>query len=322
MTKLDEIVSNISGRQVYIQTHNFPDPDAVASAYGLQKLLETRGIESIICYKGKVDRGSTKNLVDRLNIRMLHMEELDMTMKDEIILVDAQKGNANIIDLIGDETICIDHHPTYEKINYRYSDIREEVGACASIIASYYYEEDLDIPSDVATALMYGLKIDTANMTRGVSDLDLDVFYRLYKKCDQDLMNSLDSSRICFDDLRAYAAAIESISIYESLSFAGAGDNCPEALIATISDFVLALDEVNLSVVYSIKADGIKLSVRSDCRKFDAGRITSEALQNLGNGGGHPTMAGGFVPFQPQMSVEVLLGVIKERFIEAVRFHS
>lgn len=42
MTKLDELVTQINREHVYIQTHNFPDPDAIASAFGLQELLKLR----------------------------------------------------------------------------------------------------------------------------------------------------------------------------------------------------------------------------------------------------------------------------------------
>ena len=47
MTKLDELVTQINREHVYIQTHNFPDPDAIASAFGLQELLTLRGIHAI-----------------------------------------------------------------------------------------------------------------------------------------------------------------------------------------------------------------------------------------------------------------------------------
>ena len=50
MTKLDKLLGEINREHVYIQTHNFPDPDAIASAYGLQKLLELRGVRATICY--------------------------------------------------------------------------------------------------------------------------------------------------------------------------------------------------------------------------------------------------------------------------------
>lgn len=31
-----ELVEILKGHKTYIQTHNFPDPDAIASAFGLQ----------------------------------------------------------------------------------------------------------------------------------------------------------------------------------------------------------------------------------------------------------------------------------------------
>ena len=36
MSRLDDLVALCQGYQVFIQTHNFPDPDAISSAFGLQ----------------------------------------------------------------------------------------------------------------------------------------------------------------------------------------------------------------------------------------------------------------------------------------------
>ena len=44
MSKLNDLVALFQGCPVYIQTHNFPDPDAIASAFGLQKLLAACGV--------------------------------------------------------------------------------------------------------------------------------------------------------------------------------------------------------------------------------------------------------------------------------------
>lgn len=88
---------------------------------------------------------------------------------------------------------------------------------------------------------------------------------------------------------------ISSIEVYDNISFADTGEDCPEALIASVSDFMLALVEVSFSVVYSRRGDGIKLSVRSEKSSLDAGKITAEALQGIGNGGGHAAMAGWLV---------------------------
>jgi nanoRNase/pAp phosphatase (c-di-AMP/oligoRNAs hydrolase) len=318
VTKFNEIISKINHKHVFIQTHNFPDPDAIASAYGLQYLLNQKGIKSTICYKGKIERSSAAKMVKLLHIDIVELQDMrEMEENAEIILVDSQKGNANTIELPGSEIICIDHHPTFEKANYEFSDIRPTVGACASIIAEYFFKNDISMNTNVATALMYGIKIDTANMTRGVTDLDLDMFYKIYKMSDKNLIAELDTSVMHVEDLKAYVNAIGSIKIVKRMCFANTGMNSPEALIATISDFVLSLDEVDFAIVYSLKGDGIKLSVRS-YGNADAGKITNDALMNIGNGGGHENMAGGFVPYPNQGADGYMLSGIQDKLIHTI----
>lgn len=319
MTKLDELLREINREHVYIQTHNFPDPDAIASAYGLQRLLAHRGIRSTICYKGKIDRYSTEKLRELMQIEFLNIEDLESVLcdEDEVILVDAQKGNSNIINITGDEIICIDHHPYNDKYQYRFVDIRPEVGACATMIAQYFYENDIPIDEKIATALTYGIRIDTNNLTRGVSKLDVEMIYRMFDQCDYEIIHMLENSTLCFEDLVAYSKAISSIEVYDDISFADTGDDCP--VIANISDFMLALKEVAFSVVYSRKEGGIKLSVRSEKSSLDAGKIISKALEGIGNGGGHASMAGGFVPFDGnEQQAVVLMDSIKERFANVI----
>lgn len=326
MTNFEEMTACIRHSHIYIQTHNFPDPDAIASAYGLQYLLGQRGIRSTICYKGKVDYGSSNKMVYMIGIDIVEFEEMETMSKDaEIILVDAQKGNANIIDLPGTEILCIDHHPTFEKVDYEYADIRPEVGACASIIASYFFENGISMNKSVATALLYGIKIDTANLTRGVSKLDLDMFYRMFHMVDKKLIEALDTSVLRRMDLKAYANAINSIKFYGSMSFANTGAECPESLIAAISDFIMMIDTIDVTVVYSIKSDGIKISMRSSGR-CNAGRVANEALKGIGNGGGHENMAGGFVPYRKDLPnasrneayIAQLIDGIENRFVKTI----
>lgn len=317
MGNLDIILSNITKDHVYIQTHNFPDPDAIASAFGLQQILETKQIKSTICYMGKIDRFSTVRMIHELGIKLFHIDEIqDMTIEDEIILVDSQKGNINVEDIIGKEIICIDHHPSNDTNEYRFADIRKEVGACASIVGEYFIENNIPIDCKVATALIYGIKIDTANLSRGVSKLDLDMFYYLFNKCDMSIVQKLEHSVLQIDDLHAYANAINNISIVDGISFANTGVDCPEALIATISDFMMLISDVYLSVVYAERNEGLKLSVRSKYSTCDAGELCKKALKGYGNGGGHAHMAGGFVPIEDNSNQEEMVARIKNKFLE------
>lgn len=317
MNKLQEIIANVTSKNIFIQTHNFPDPDAISSAFGLQYLIKLNGIEATICYKGKIDRFNTRKMMELFGIEAINVDRLGAALTDsEIILIDAQKKSGNTYDLQASKVISIDHHPIYEKYDYEYADIREDVGACASIIASYFVESNIEVPQNVATALLYGIKIDTAQMTRGVSKLDLDMFYKLFFSANKEQIAFLESNAVMLEDLKAYGSAIESISVEDGISFANTGKDCPEALIAAIADFMVELQDVYFSVVYSVRREGIKISVRSENHGgCHAGEIVIEALEGMGTAGGHQSMAGGYVSFRSNKEpVDVLINRIKENF--------
>lgn len=309
------------GKRVFIQTHNFPDPDAIASAFGLQQFLNTYDITATICYVGSIDRFNTRKMMDTFGIQIYSYDEIkDMCHDDYIVHIDCQKPNANTTDLPGDEVACIDHHPIFVKEEgYRYTDIRI-VGACASIIADYYSSTDTPISSNVATALAYGIKMDTDNLIRGTTPLDMDMLTYVYKHADLEMLNSMYSSAIEFQDLKAYGAAIENIDVFDYVGFTYIPFECPSSLVAIISDFILSLDVVDVSVVYSINSDGIKFSVRSERSDVDAGKLIFNALNGIGTGGGHAVMAGGFIS---QEQVHKMGGhfdiEIKELFMNALK---
>lgn len=294
MNPLD-LVKLLEGHRVFIQTHNFPDPDAIASGFALQYFLKAHGVESEICYDGKVDKLSTKKMFEVFGISAKSKDEIaDMKQDDYIVVVDAQKMNANLTDFVGDEVACIDHHPTFKECEYHYKDVRI-VGACSSIIADYFRQTDTEMPTNIAAALAYGIKMDTADFTRGAYPFDAEVFSYLFEKADVHLINDMYMNVMELLDLKAYGAAIDSICLNGEVGFAKIPFDCPDALIAIISDFILSLDVVTVSVVYSMRADGIKFSVRSEIDCVDAGKVAAAALEGVGNGGGHKGMAGGFI---------------------------
>lgn len=296
MSKLSDLVALCQGYPVYIQTHNFPDPDAIASAFGLQKLLAAYGVESRLCYDGKIDKLSASKMLSAFRMEMSPYESLiaDMKETDRIICVDTQKHAGNVTDFIGDEVACIDHHPTFVPVEYKYQDIRM-TGACATLIAEYYALSGIVPDRDVATALLYGLKMDTLNLTRNVTALDIEMLGYLFPYCDPDTLADLERNNMEFTDLKAYGAAIENIELYDKVGISYVPFTCPAALVAILSDFILALVEVEVAIVASFREDGIKLSVRSEDPEVHAGNLLHKALLGIGNGGGHATMGGGFI---------------------------
>lgn len=297
MADIRQLIALCQNKRVFIQTHNFPDPDAIGSAFGLQRLLQRYNIRTKLCYDGKIDKLSTAKMLDLLGIEMFSAEEIGSELREDdcIICVDSQKSAGNITDLVGNEIAAIDHHPTYVEVAYRYSDIRQ-VGACASIIAQYYRDRGIDPDPQAATAMLYGIKMDTLNFSRGVTEEDINAFSFLLPLIDDREMAQLEHKKLGFEDLKAYGAAIENTKVYGHCGFSHIPFPCPDAMVATLSDFLLSLVEVEVSVIYCAREDGLKFSVRSERGDVDAGEVVRRALNGLGDGGGHAEMAGGLIP--------------------------
>ena len=320
MADFHKLVSICQGRRVYIQTHNFPDPDAIGSGFGLQRLLAHFGIETTLCYDGRIDKLSTSKMLDLLGIEIISAGEAGARLRDEdyIICVDSQKGSGNMTDFTGEEVAAIDHHPTYVPIDYLYSDI-QTVGACATLVAEYYRDLGLTPDREAATALLYGLRMDTLDFTRGVTERDIQAFAFLFPHADQGKLAALERNNLQFQDLKAYGAAIENIRVYDYVGFSCIPFPCPDAMIAILSDFILSLLEVEVAVIYCTREDGVKFSVRSEREDVHAGELTRAALAGLGDGGGHAEMAGGLIP----AANTELLGrypddTIRRRFLESM----
>ena len=318
--KLSELITMMKGHRVFIQTHNFPDPDAIASAYGLQVLLGMFNIKTTICHHGNVERTATANMVSAFGIKMTTDDDIkDMTIQDYIVTVDSQKGNANILDLPGDEVACIDHHPVFCEADYKYKDIRI-VGSCSTIIADYYRMYKLDMPEDVATALLYGLKMDTKDFTRGVTELDVQIYSYLFPKANSTLIRRFQSGVIQYDELEAFVDSMRDIQIFDGVAFAFLNFTCADAFIATVSDFIMNLDVVNFAVVYSRREHGFKFSVRSDIDELNAGKITEAALSDFGSGGGHRSMAGGYADEARLLDISIDYNkTIQNLFLNVIR---
>ncbi len=315
-----KLVDVLKGHVVYLQTHNFPDPDALASAYGLQVFLKAHGVEASICYAGKIDKSSTRHMLDVFGIKAIHIDDIDnMAEDDYIVTVDAQKHNSNIADFTGSEVACIDHHPTTIPCEYRYSDIRI-CGACCSIVTDYFIQSETELDENTATALLYGLRMDTNSFNRGVTDFDIEIFAYLHKLADNQKIINMHNNTMEIEDLHAYGEAIRNIVIYENIGYAMIPFDCPDALIAMISDFILSLDVVEFSIIYAKRNGGYKFSVRNETEGYHAGKVTEEALRGLGGGGGHSCMAGGMITAENVP----LLGVdpdytIRQRFYEVIK---
>lgn len=320
--RFETLTELLRGHRVIIQTHDFPDPDAIASAVGLKELLSWKGIPSEICYFGRIEKVNTKMVADLYDLELCPAEGMkDLRETDYVITIDGQKDNSNFTNLIGTEVACIDHHPFVTAHEYLFLK-HAIVGACASLVTEWIEESGMPVSSELATILLYGIKMDTRSFSAGVTHEDIRAFDFLIDKADMDLIHHLENSVLELPDLQAYGAAIKNIAIYDEVGFAHIPFECPDGLIASVSEFILSLASVRVSVVYANRNGGLKFSVRSENPRINAGKMLHIALKDVGNGGGHATMAGGMI-YQDYMrqfgDLHQTEGIIRSRIMQAYR---
>lgn len=282
-------------RRVLIQTHDFPDPDAVASAFGLQSFLHSFRIFAEIVYKGEIYRDSLLRMIEELEIPIYPENEMDVNEQDLIIIVDGCKGQKNVSDLPGEEIAVIDHHENISPEEIFFSDIRKNYGSCCSIIFSYYEELDVVVLPGVATALLIGINSDTSSLTRGVSEEDLEAFYGLFPLADNEFVNSVLRNNIEFSDLPKFSYLISHLKSEGTVGFCYFPMGCPQNLLGILADFMLALKEIEFVILCAKNGHHLNFSLRNEDPKLGAQIVIRNVLHGRGFGGGHIHMAGGVI---------------------------
>ena len=169
------------------------------------------------------------------------------------------------------------------------------MGACATLIHGYWDEAAEVDPRQVATALMIGINMDTALLTRQVSRTDIQAYADLYTRADIRLENSILRNSIQTKDLAFYRHALANVQIRDGVAFCWFPDGCNQNLLGILGDFFISLEEAEFVVLCARNGGVINVSVRSEREDWNASQVVQAALDGIGFGGGHADMAGGII---------------------------
>ncbi|OED84869.1 DHH family phosphoesterase [Vibrio crassostreae] len=306
--KFESFLERLKGDdRIIIQAHDFPDHDAISSAYALAYLLKSKGLRPYITFHGYIDRVSLRNLIDWLDIPIYQPKDLKPQPDDKIIVVDGCIGEKNVIDFPGLEVGVIDHHQVKAPDFVWYSDIRSNYGSTATIMVEYYRYFSLQMPQNIATALLVGLSFDTANFTRGVGTADLKALLYLQAKANNDMVNKICRNQVEFHELKLFYSMLDSLRREKNAAFAVLPEGCPKNMLGVLGDFLLSVDELDIVVLTARNREKTFISLRSECSKNNVAKIVRRALneKGIGFGGGHPHMAGGIINKQFEFSSEL-----------------
>jgi nanoRNase/pAp phosphatase (c-di-AMP/oligoRNAs hydrolase) len=298
-------------RPVVVQTHDYPDIDAVASAWGLATLLQRLGYTASCAFKGEIRSRSLGSLIKRLGIELA--PALQHTPETQVVVVDGSPGNGNVSVAGGDLVAVIDHHCKSREISVPFLDLRPELAACSTMIRGYWVEGHSDLPRDIATALLAGIQSDSDFLSRRCSDEDFAAYAALYRAGDWELASGIVRTVLDLRELGLIVSAIETAVVRKGLLFAFLRGPCGQEALAVLAEFALRAEEISAAVVAERDEGAVHFSVRSKSTAVSAFRLVQAALEGLGSGGGHAHSAGGVVPSGSDPGEAAL----RERFFKA-----
>lgn len=327
--RLRSTLQGIDGRLAVI-AHDNPDPDAIGSAVALTRLAEHVGIDAVACHYGDVSHQENQAMVNLLDI---DLRQLDAEDPDELgefsgfALVDHSRPGIN--DQLPEELaidIVIDHHPPRGPVDGRFVDIRSDVGATCTLLVDYFSQFDVELDETVASALLYGIRIDTDDFEREVSDLDFRAASELIKYADISLLERVESPSVSGETLDTVARAIENRQVDGSILTTSVGEIVDRDSLAQAADQLLGMDGISTTLVWGSIDETIYVSARSRGAGLDLGETLRQAFNRIGSAGGHSDMAGAQIPIGVLGTVEetdetresVVEDVVRDRFFEAL----
>ncbi|MDR1491069.1 MAG: DHH family phosphoesterase [Desulfovibrio sp.] len=289
------------------------DPDAMASALALKRILSHRVHAAEIAKVNVLSRPDNLAMAHYTHVRMLEFGA-DMAKEfDHFALLDSQPEHHSAFDALP-FTLIVDHHPLPERqIGVPFAEIRPEYGATSTLMTELLYNLKIRPGKLLATALQFGIKTDTGNFERHCSDVDLRAFRYLARFADQHLLLRIARSEFHEAWLKTFARACT--SLYD-LSYAGrycyVGEVGNPDILVNIADFLMRVYEIRWVAVCGRHDHTLVIIFRGDGISRNLGRLSRQVFGSLGFAGGHRAMARAEIPVEKAEDEDIELFIWKK----------
>ncbi len=294
--------------RVLIVAHDNPDPDSLAAAMALKHLILKKTGQSVtITFGGIIGRGENQVMVRELEIDAEPIEKLDLDQFGVVCMVDTQPGTGN--NSYPPERpvhLVIDHHPAREACTRcRWTDIREEYGACATILFEYLQAQQVTFGTKLATILFYAIKSETQDLGREGVKADREAYLQLLSLANVHILFNITHPKVPREYFSSYNKAIENSRTYDGVLVFNLYEIDNPEIVAEMADFLLRMEGIDIVLGLGRYEDAEILSLRTQTHEVMAGEVIRKIVDGLGTAGGHHTTAGGQIrPMQGNQAVQ------------------
>jgi nanoRNase/pAp phosphatase (c-di-AMP/oligoRNAs hydrolase) len=268
------------------------DPDAIASAMALKRIMARRTGEVAIAKINNITRPDNLAMIRNLHISLMSWPEAMARKFKRYAMVDSQPHHNPAFAGLP-FSIIIDHHPlsAAHKTDADYMDIRPGMATTSAILTSYLRVLKIRPGMRLATALQYGIRTDTASFSRNATKMDLSAYRELSPNADSAMLTRIIRSEYLPEWLKFFSRAFSSLHLSNDGGFAFAGEVESPDILVVIADFFSRVHGLSWIAVSGIYDQTAVVIFRGDGHSVDLGAFASDRFSDIGCAGGHKEMA-------------------------------
>lgn len=273
------------------------DPDALASALAVKRLLRYRVKNVTIAYPNEIRRLNNLVMQELLKIPAERLHTVKPADYNKRVMLDSQPTHLPAFEGICFDAV-IDHHPAAKGWLAPFVDIRKEYGATASIMVEYLRTAGIKPSVALATALFYAIKVDTQNFEKRVTMADAISFRYLFDHANLNLVRKIELSSLRRSELNYFRIALNEMKLSKQRIYAHVGKVPSPDILVLIADFLKQVNEAAWVFVSGIHNDKLVVIFRCDGYKKNAGKLAEKVFNQIGSAGGHRESARAEVPLK------------------------
>ena len=314
-------------RRPLIHLQHNPDPDALGSAAALKYLLERLlGVSAVLAYTGRVGRVENRAMLRYLNIKIKPSFKIDYRDFDLVVVVDTHPGAGTCQlpeGVVPD--IVVDHHPSVDQMEgVAFPYYNPDFGSTSTMVGALFVENGIPMDQRIATALTYGIRTDTMDLSRGTTPLDEHIFKEVYGAADKQVLSRIERARVPQEYFVVLERGLRRAKVTDFALTTYLGDIDHSDMVAEVADLLFRLEGIKWVMVSGLGSGGetgqlMYCSLRAAVGKdVKAGAVAREISD--GRGGGHDTFAAAQIPF-PEGEDDPLefYETVRSRFLKTVR---
>ncbi|HOB74152.1 MAG TPA: DHH family phosphoesterase [Phycisphaerae bacterium] len=308
---------------VVILTHDNPDPDAIAAGWGLYVLIKERlGKPVRLVAGGAILRAENLRMVELLKPPIELLSKLEVSGQCAVVLEDCQASAVNHLLTSSNlrPTAVIDHHqPVGERLRLRFTDIRPQVTATATIVSQYLREQNIDPRPELATALVYALRTDMQAKQTTFCPADHHAFAWLMHSVDHQKLSDIENAPLSPAYYADLLLALQNTFTYEDTALCFLPRASGPEIIGEVADLLIRREDLRRVLCGAMVKGDVLLSVRTARGNGDASALLQQTLEGLGYGGGHRHRAGGKIDLSRKSDQfsEDLQSLLRSRWLAA-----